>query len=252
MSGMTTDTVTPARTSYEPDPALGTITAAIAVGGGVIAAVSLIAIWFGWFPGWYRFAPLPLVAFGWLLAIRFTRDDRDIAGKIATLHTDCADYELELQRAEVTLEKRDEEIAALTGDVAHYRGLIKDPPQYLTINDKNGKRIVPLYDRDQTWNDTLRLIALTDDYGIVAGRDKSGLGREAQAAAVELLGQAKVIRTNGNISRLTVTRQAATDTLHHMAPATPPPPDEKLGQPSQVQEVEPNFVPSAGGAGEGS
>ena len=240
------------RITYEPPIVAGTLSAAVAVAGVVLGAVSLIAVAFppAWLPGWYRFAPLAFALFGVLLALRFTRDDRDIGGRIARLEMDCVDYEIELLAAEVLLEERDEEIATLTDDVAHYRGLIKDPPQYLTINDKNGRRIVPLYDRDQTWNDALRLVALTDDYGIVAGRDKSGLGREAQAAAVELLGQAKVIRTNGNISRLTVTRQAATDTLHHMAPATPPPPDEKLGQPSQVQEVEPNFVPSAGGSGE--
>ncbi len=249
---MTTDTVTPTRTSYEPDPALGTITAAIAVGGGVIAAVSLIAIWFGWFPGWYRFAPFPLVAFGWLLAIRFTRDDHNIAGRIAGLEMDCVDYEADLQRVELVLETRDTTITKLQGDVSHLQGLLANPQRSITISDRSGTRTEPLHARDTNWHNAMHLVRITlEDYGIVPGREKSGLQREAQADAISVLNTAKIIATNGNINRLTVPLDKAIDVLNWLAPDTSPD-DVKLGAPSPSPEVAPSSAPSGGVAGEGS
>ena len=250
MSGMTTDTVTPTRTSYEPDPALGTITAAIAVGGGVIAAVSLIAIWFGWFPGWYRFAPLPLVAFGWLLAIRFTRDDRDIAGRIARLEMDCIDYETELLAAEVLLEERDATIVDLTGERDHYLAMLKvNTKGTIFVGDRSGTRTIPIHSRNQSWSDAVTLLRLTADYGLVPGREKSGLSQDGQSGAISVLLDAKLITQSGNFNRLTCPTQNALDVLNWYAPDTSPAPNN-LDASSSRQEVASSFVSSAGGSGE--
>jgi len=240
------------RITYEPPIVAGTLSAAVAVAGVVLGAVSLIAVAFppAWLPGWYRFAPLAFVLFGALLALRFTRDDRDIGGRIARLEMDCIDYEVELLAAEVLLEERDVTIGELTDERNHYLSLLKvNPKSTIFVGDRTGTRTIPVHSRNQSWADAVTLLRLTSDYGLVPGREKSGLSQDGQSGAISVLLDAKLITQSGNFNRLTCPTQNALDVLNWYAPDTSPAPNN-LDASSSRQEVASSFVSSAGVSGE--
>lgn len=231
---MTTET-----RSLEPPIAQGIVSAVVAIVGLVAAAVSLIAIVFApWLTGWLRLAPLPVVFLGLLLFLRFTRDDRNIMGRIVNLELDCVDYEMELQHAEVLLEAKDDLIADHVETVEFLRDLLANPVQTLKVRDRNGERIIPKHERNITWRYAMELVSLADgDHGKLPGHERTGRTQNEQTAALKLLKHVGVAMPKGTIWRLTVTRQAAIDLLNSFAaevnanpsPDTPPatPPDDQ-------------------------
>jgi hypothetical protein len=217
--------LTTERTTYEPPLVTGILSAIVAIAGIVIAAVSLILFAQPptWLTGWYRLAPLATLALGVLLALRYTRDDRDVAGRIANLEMDCADYELELVVLETRLEERNVIITGLRDDVSHLKNLLANPLRSITITDRSGTRTEPLHARNLAWTNAVALVRMTDDFGILPGREPARLTRESQAEAIQVLQMAKVITTNGNLNRLTVPVGKAIDALNWLAPDTTPP-----------------------------
>lgn len=237
--------------SYEPPIGTGTLSAAVAVAGVVLAVVSLIAIAFPpfWLYGWWRFAPLALVLFGALLALRFTRDDRNIAGTIARLEMDCTDYEVELLRSEDQIADMDDTIIDLRGQVNHLQALLANPSSTITITDRGGVRTEPLHARNGAWANAVALVRMSANFGQLPGREKSNMTQESQAAAIKVLTTAKIIMQSGNINRLTVPVAKAIDVLNWLAPATPPA-DATLDASTSRQEVASSVKSSGDGAGE--
>lgn len=213
--------------TYEPPIVQGIASAAVAIGGLMLAGVSLVLFLAPpeWLTGWLRIALLPFIPFGWLLAIRFTRHDRQIAAKVATLQMDCEDYEVEVGRLET-------QVTALTEDVIHLRGLLANPVKSITITDRDGSRTVPMQERNQAWQDALALVRTADgDFGRLVGADKRGVSQQQQAAALRILEDAKVAVPRGTIYRLTMSRQQALDTLNSTySPAGVNPQDAQSGQ----------------------
>ena len=250
---MTTET----RTSYEPPPALGVITAAIAISGAVLAAVSLIAMVMPpvWLTGANRLLPLPLVAFGWLLFVRFTRDDRNIAGTIADLNLDIEDALDEIER----LEQITGIISEHVETIEFLRELLSKPSKTLTINDRDGQRIVPMYERDDTWRRAMAIVrSALEDFGKLRGHDVLGHTQDEQTSALKLLKHLGIAAPRGTIWRLTVSRQQAADQLNAFAiegnrRSTPPDSPRQDANPEDFtsrQEVASGFASGFVAAGE--
>jgi hypothetical protein len=212
-----------------------------------------------WLNGWYRLVPLAPAAFGTLLAIRFTRDDRNVAGRIAGLEIACVDYERELQKAELLLEAKDDLISDHVETVEFLRDLLNKPSETLTITDRNGNRIVPKHERDDTWRRAMVIVrSAQEDFGKFRGHDVLGHTQDEQTAALKMLKHLGVAASKGTIWRLTVSRQKAIDLLNAFAVeanANPSPapekPDAHPDDSASRQEVESGLGSGWVTAGEG-
>ncbi|MGV1048211.1 MAG: hypothetical protein ACOYD4_06780 [Solirubrobacterales bacterium] len=215
--------------AYEPPIVQGVLSAAVAIGGLVLAGVGLVLLAWPpeWLTGWGRLATIPAIAYGLLLALRFTRFDRHVATTVATLQMDCEDYEVEVGRLEGLVKAKDDVIAEHVDTIGWLRERLANPNKTLTITDRNGARMIPLYERNDVWRHAMELVrSAGGDFGKLAGHERLGRTQDEQTEALKMLKYVGVAAPRGTIWRLTVVQQHAVDLLNSFAlekAATPPP-----------------------------
>ncbi len=162
--------------------AVASVLGAIAAGAGVVMFCGSL-VGFIYLDKWWYFLLIFGLVVGGLLALRFTRDDRDVAGQFVTLNLENAELESDLKLADA--------------DIVRLLLRLKETNRVVMVEDK---RFVPADVPDAAWDDANRLVMMAADFGYLPGRDTSGMSQRQQERAVAVL--LRVCNKKGWIERV--------------------------------------------------
>lgn len=174
---------------------------AIGLAAFAIGAAPVVSVYLVWlFPVWELAVCLGMLVLAvevacFFVCARLTRDDRHIGQR--------------LQEGDAALA----ELAIVTADRDKWRK-IAEGAQPVVMPVKEDAKFVPAHVRDAAWSDARMLLTLVQgDYGRVPGQPSTGLTQAAQAAAVQVLVNAGLVKRRGNQYELATTRAEAVERL---------------------------------------
>jgi hypothetical protein len=186
-----------AEPSDAKDIAQETITAFLVMGG---IAIVVTCVWLAWvLPGFYKTIPAVFGTSGWLLAIRFSRNDRNVAGTVIKLKLENAELKEDLIEAHKQIFK----LHTLSQDA-----------QQVVVLDRPG--FVRPESQDTSHADAVLLLRLGRGRRLM-GWKKSGIPQERQQAALLTLARAGLIREVGQFRDLVCERDEALTRLESFA-----------------------------------